>query len=207
MGKILEKAYTSYYNYRAPPSKLDKFDSNILNLKLVRDKIKVSIASANQKEAQFKSMAKIYLKENNKDRAKFYLSKSKIFKVQSETLSITLFQVLEQIEMIETSKVQLNSMRVLQEGNSVLKQCLVDIEKFKDIREDMDAIKSEQQEVSEFLQGINSNHDQDIENELNSLINPSQIEQQEEDISKSKIFREAEKNEEEEKKDKEWILL
>lgn len=206
MGNTWGKITSTYNNYKKP-NKLDQFDSTIFNLKLVRDKIKVSQASAINKEAQFKNMAKIYLKENDRDRAKLYLGKSKIFKVQLDTLNVTLFQVLEQIEMLETTKIQTSTMRVLQEGNSILKQCQLDIDKFKEIKEDMEDIKSQNLEVAEFLKGFSSNHDQEIEDELNLLMNPSKIDEPKVDLTKSKIFKEIVQNEEEEKKAKEWVLV
>ena len=172
MGQVYNKIY--YYFYDKPMNKnISQLDMNIINIKMTRDKIKEKIHNYEFKENSYKSLAKKYLKEGNTTKAKFYLQRSKIYKIQNENTLNILLKIMEQLNMIETAKIQSDACKILEEGNALLKNMQINVEKFEEIREDMNEIKQNQNDIKEFLNGVNYENDFDDEilKELSALEN------------------------------------
>ncbi len=118
--------------------------------------------------------AKSCLKENDKEKAKFCLNKSKMYKAQSESSSGQLMMVEEQLNMIETTKNQNQIFKVLEQGNTVLKQLQeeVNVEKWEAINEDMAMNREKHNEMNDFFKnhGIDMvENDEDLDKELEKL--------------------------------------
>lgn len=172
MGQAFNTIY--YYFYDKPLNKnISQIDMNIINMKMTRDKIKEKIHNYEFKENSYKVLAKKYLKEGNKTKAKFYIQRSKIYKIQNESTLSILLKIMEQLNMIETAKIQADACKILEEGNLLLKNMQINVEKFEEIREDMDEIKQNHNDIRDFLIGVNyeNDFDDEISKELSALEN------------------------------------
>ena len=151
--------------------KLDTQESAILDCKMCRDKIKKYIKSLEKNAADKKEKAKEALKAKNKDRARMNLRLEKMYREQIKAADGQLEMIENQISQIETAQSQKDAMTVLKEGNEVLKklQSEVNVEKFQEIADDLDELKEQNNEISEFFKarGI---EEEDVNDELDKLI-------------------------------------
>jgi hypothetical protein len=147
------------------PNKITEAEMTLINLKLVRDKIKASIHNLEYKEKEFKKLAKAYLKEDNRERARNSLNRSKIFRIQIDNANAMLFTILEQISMLEKAQIESETFLILKKSNAVLKSIQINVEKFQEIKEDMKNVKESQDEIREFLTNHNLN-DHEFNNEI-----------------------------------------
>ena len=156
-------------------SLLSTEEKAVLDCKHCRDNLKNYIKKLERSEKLQKDKAKEFLREKNRPRAKMCLNKSKIFSAQIESANNNLTVIEEQILRIEQTKSQAEVFKVLETGNAVLKELQkeVNIEKWESIRDDMDDIKAQQQEIGDFLKSHNINEEQfeiDIDNDLAKLM-------------------------------------
>ncbi len=149
-------------------NQLSDVDKAVFDCKKCRDTLKNYIKKLERSEKLHKDNAKNFLKEKNRPKAKLCLNKSKIFASQIESANNNLTVIEEQILRIEQTKSQQEVMKVLDQGNSVLKELQkeVNIEKWENIRDDMDDIKAQQEEIGDFLKSHNIN-ESEYETELN----------------------------------------
>ena len=147
---------------------LTQEETAIFDCKKCRDNLKAYIKRLERSEKLQKDKAKEYLREKNRPKAKISLNKSKIFAAQIESANNNLSVIEEQILTIEQTKSQAEVFKVLQTGNSVLKELQkeVNIEKWENIRDDMDDIKAQQKEIGDFLKSHNIN-ESEYEDSLN----------------------------------------
>ena len=111
-----------------------------------------------------------------------------------------------QISQIETAQSQRDALTVLKQGNEVLKklQSEVNAEKFQEIADDMDELKEQQNEISEFFKsrGIEEN-EEELDEELDKLLDSVQKEQAKIDLpSANKEYLDNEENKEKVKEEK-----
>lgn len=161
--------------------KLDAQESAILQCKITRDNIKAYIKRLEKNEKQRKDKAKSELKQNNRDKAKIFLNQSKFYREQINIANGQLTLIEEQVSRIEMAQHQKEAMKVLEAGNKVLKQLTeeVNVEKWEKIADDMRDIKSQQDEIGDFLKNHNIDQeqfDEELNKELESLIKSQNLE-------------------------------
>ena len=170
-------------NFLCPVSKtveINQEERALLDCKICRDKIKKYIKSLEKNASLKRERAKEALKNKNKDRAKLSLRQSKMYQEQIKTAEGQLEMIETQISQIESAQSQRDAMSVLKQGNEVLKnlQKEVNAEKFQEISDDMDELKQQQDELTEFFKnrGIEEN-DEELDEELDKLLDSVQKEQ------------------------------
>ena len=189
---------------------LTKAEQSILEAKMARDKIKNYIKKIERTANLKRDKAKEYLKKGDKDRAKIFLKMSKMYKQQIGSAEGQLKTIEEQVALIETTLNQKEIMDVLTQGNKVLAELQkeVNVEKFEQIKEDMDEMQQTQDEINEFFLQHNTDVnelDEDIQKEMNSLSESLQKEVENEFPEANKeevnVEKKEEVNEEENKKE------
>ena len=154
---------------------LSETENAIIQCKTCRDKIKKYIRNLEQKEIKAKEKAKELLRNKKRDSAKLYLKQCKLFREQSKTAEGQLQMIEEQIVNIESASNMNECMKVLQKGNTVLKnlQNDVNIEHWENIRDDMEELRERDREINDFFRerGIDEEEcDDECEDELNKLL-------------------------------------
>ena len=164
--------------------KLDQQEEALLQCKITRDNIKQYINRLRKNEKVRKEKAKAALKEKNRERARMYLSQSKLYSEQIKVGQNQFNLIEEQIINIEQAQQMKEVFVVLQQGNNILKKLNeeVNIEKWEQIADDMSEIKQQQDEINQFLGSHNmdkTEYDEDVNRELDKLIAseaPSELE-------------------------------
>jgi len=187
-------------------TEINQEERALLDCKLCRDKIKKYIKSLEKNSSLKKEKAKEALKNGNKDRAKLYLRQSKMYQEQVKTADGQLEMIETQITQIENAQSQRDALSVLKQGNEVLKnlQKEVNVEKFQEVADDMNELKEQQDELTEFFKsrGIEEN-DEELDDELDKLIDNVNKEQGQVDLpsaNKESLDNEKEEIKEEKKK-------
>jgi hypothetical protein len=165
MGNLLNK--------NQKEEKITAEESTILQCKISRDNIKNYIKRLEKNSNLKREKAKEALKEKKKDRAKYNLKLSKMYKEQIKTAESQLTLLEEQINNIESAISQKEALKILEKGNEVLKnlQKECNIEKWEKISDDMNDLKEQQNEINQFFKDRNLDDiDDDIENEMNKLM-------------------------------------
>ena len=153
---------------------LDQNEKVLLECKMCRDKIKNYIKKCETTALKKRQKAKELLKNKQKDRAKVYLNQSKFHLTQAKVGDGQLKLIEDQINELQKAT-QLNEIRkVLENGNKVLKQLQseINIEKWQEIKEDMEGLKEQQDEIGEFLRNNNINeeeYEKDVQEEFEKL--------------------------------------
>lgn len=192
-------------------NKLDQFEQAILKAKQARDDVKKYIKKMESSEERQKQLAKEALKQGKREKAKLFLGRSKAFQTQIDVGRGQLNMIEEQILRLDQSKLEKDALKVMEEGNSLLKQLQegISIDKWEKVREDMDDLREGHREISEFLQkqGLSEReYDEEISNELERLERTVSDAQFEFPDVKNKEKKDIIINEESEKK-KEKMLL
>lgn len=156
-------------------NKLSATDAALLQVKQCRDKIKEYIKSCEKNAALKKEKAKEFLKNNQKDRAKIFLKQSKMYELQVQNGDNQLSMIEDQITQIETTQMQSEAMKALEQGNSALKQLQKEcnVEKWEKISDEMAEMKESQDEIAQFFldRGISAEEEEkSVEDELNKLM-------------------------------------
>ena len=196
-------------NWFCPSSRtveMNQEERALLDCKLCRDKIKKYIKSLEKNEKLKRERAKEALKNKNKDRAKLNLRQAKMYSEQIKAADGQLEMIENQISQIETAQSQRDALTVLKQGNEVLKklQSEVNAEKFQEIADDMDELKEQQNEISEFFKsrGIEET-EEELDEELDKLLDSVQKEQAKIDLpSANKESLDNEDNKEKVKEEK-----
>jgi charged multivesicular body protein 6 len=154
---------------------LNTEDKTLLNLKLCRDNIKVYIRKLEQSEGKAKQKAKDELKKKDRERAKMFLSRSKLYHEQKGIAQGQLNMIEDQAMAIESAKNQREAVQILQQGNEILKKLNdeVNVEKWESIAEDMRGIKDQQDEIANFLKNHNipeEQYEEQLNKELEMLV-------------------------------------
>lgn len=188
--------------------KLDTSETAILDCKMCRDKIKKYIKSLEKNADQKKEKAKEALKAKNKDRARMNLRLEKMYREQIKTADGQLEMIENQINQIEIAQNQKEALDVLKQGNEVLKklQSEVNVEKFQEIADDMDELKAQNDEITNFFKerGI---EEEDVNEELDKLIESVQKEAAIDLPSANKEVLEEEVKKEEEKTEEKKVAI
>lgn len=155
---------------------LERNEQAIIDCKICRDKIKSYIRTLEKQERIKKEQAKLELKHGNRDKAKRLLNKSKIFSEQIKVANGQLDMIMDQITQIESAQMKKDALQVLEQGNTVLRKLNeeVNIEKWEKISDEMNEIKQQQEEISEYLTNHRIDQDkfnEDLNKELEELEN------------------------------------
>ena len=154
---------------------LNQEDQALLDCKVCRDKIKRYIKSLEKNAQQKREKAKEALKNKDKDRAKMNLRMAKMYSEQIKAADGQLEMIENQITQIETAQSTRDAMSVLKQGNEILKklQSEVNVEKFQEIADDMEDVKEQQNEITEFFKnhGLDADkEDEEVGAELENLL-------------------------------------
>jgi len=168
IGSSSSSANQDNDNFDKKVSELTDEEKAIFGCKKCKDNIKAYIKKLEYSANKQRTLAKEHLKSKNRDRAKMCLNQSKFLLKQVESSSGQLAMIEEQIFIIETTRSQKETLEVLDQGNKILKEMQkeVNIEKWEKISDDMNDIKSSQDELGEFLKKHNVNM-VDYEKDLN----------------------------------------
>ena len=189
------------------PVTLNETEKAILNCKKCRDKIKNYMKRLSERENKSRAKAKELLISKQRDRAKFYLRQAKLHSAQIKTYEGQLEMIENQITQIESATNLQECLKVLNNGNEVLKkmQDSIKIEEWEKIKDDMEELKEKDKEVSDFLKeyGINeAEYDNEVNNDLEKLINEVEGNKAKDNIKLPEVPKEEiieEKNKKEEK--------
>lgn len=177
------------------PHKISTIKDNtlkvILECKLTRDNIKNYIKRLEKNEALSKTKAKEALRNNNRERAKIYLSQSKLYREHIKSANGQLNMIEDQVIQIESANQHKDAIKVLENGNKVLKQLYeeVNVDRWEKIADDMNEIKLQQDEIGNFLKnhGIQqAEYDSAVDQELEILMKQEskELHQQLPDVNK-----------------------
>lgn len=147
----------------------------LMDCKQTRDNIKKELKLLDSKKNSFRDKAKSELKLNNKTKAKLYLNRSKLLEKRYEVYNGQLTMIEEQINNIQTMKMQKDAINVLQQGNQVLKELNkeVSVKKWEEIKDDMDSLKQEQDEITSLIKGYGIDevkYNEELDRDLAKLI-------------------------------------
>ena len=179
---------------------LEQNEKVLLECKMCRDKIKNYIKKCETTALKKRQKAKELLKNKQKDRAKVYLNQSKFHLTQAKVGDGQLKLIEDQINELQKAT-QLNEIRkVLENGNKVLKQLQseINIEKWQEIKEDMEGLKEQQDEIGEFLRNNNINEDEyekDVQEEFEKLQKDLENDLNLPEVPKNKVNVQKENNE------------
>lgn len=153
---------------------LERNEQAIMDCKICRDKIKSYIKTLEKQERIKKEQAKHELKNGNRDKAKRLLNQSKIYSEQIKVANGQLDMIIDQITQIESAQMKKDALQVLEQGNAVLRKLNeeVNIEKWEKITDEMNEIKHQQDEISDFLSSHRIDQDkfnEDLDKELEEL--------------------------------------
>ena len=153
-------------------NKLPQNEKVILQCKKCRDDIKSYIKKLERTSNSKREKAKELLKNKEKDRAKLYLKQSKFHSEQAKIADAQLTMVEEQINRLESTTQMLEIQKVLEKGNDVLKKMQeeMNVEKWEKIKDDMDDLKEQQNEINQFFRDNDINVE-DIDNDVNEVFN------------------------------------
>ena len=170
---------------KKPEEKLDKFENAIFNAKLARDDVNKYIKRMEMKYQKQKELAIENLKLGNREKAKLCLGRSKAYETQVEVGRGQYYMLLEQINQIETTKIESEAIKVLEKGNKVLKklQNETSLEKWENIKDDLDEMKNQHKEIQDFLQSQgqpSAEYEDNINYELDQLM---KLQSEEENIN------------------------
>ena len=172
MGFIISRFF-----YRgADENSLTVNETVILQIKQCRDKIKNFIKKLQKDSDLNREKAKEMLKKNEREKAKVFLNKSKVCSGYIDNYQNQLNIIEDQINTIQMQKQNKETMDVLLQGNSVLRELQkeVNLERLENISEEMNEIKQSQEEVTSFLKNYKIDEkefDAEIDKELQNLMN------------------------------------
>ena len=186
---------------------LSKNEKVLLECKQCRDNIKLYIKKLETTSNKKREKAKELLKNKQKDRAKLYLKQSKFHLEQVKISEAQLTMIEEQIDNIQSTTQMLEIQKVLEKGNNVLKEMQkeMNVEKWEKIKDDMDELQEEQNEINQFFR----EHDIDVQqadDEVNEMFNKMEKElglneEKLPEVPQGKIVIDDNKEKEEEKKE------
>lgn len=161
--------------FKSHQAKLNSQEAAILECKQCRDKIKAYIKRLEKNESLQKAKTKEYLKQKDRQKAKLCLNQSKFYRKQIEISNGQLNMIDDQISSIETAQSQKETLKVLDNGNKVLKELQkeVNIEKWEKVSDDLNELKENQNEIADFLKSHNVNNEEfeeELNNELENLM-------------------------------------
>ena len=156
----------------SPKVVLKADEQAVLKCKICRDNIKKYIKKLENDSKVKKQKAKEALQSKNRERARMNLRMEKMYQEQIKTAYGQLEMIDNQITQIESAQSQKDVMTVLQEGNAVLKklQDEVNVDKFREISDDMEEIKEKNDEISEFFKERGIDEEESVNEELDKLI-------------------------------------
>ena len=186
---------------------LSQNEKVLLECKQCRDNIKSYIKKLERTSNVKREKAKELLKNKQKDRAKLYLKQSKFHLEQVKISEAQLTMIEEQIDNIQSTTQMLEIQKVLEKGNNVLKEMQkeMNVEKWEKIKDDMDELQEEQNEINQFFR----EHDIDVQqadDEVNEMFNKMEKElglneEKLPEVPQGKIVIDDNKEKEEEKKE------
>ena len=193
----------------SPKVVLKADEQAVLKCKICRDNIKKYIKKLENDSKVKKQKAKEALQSKNRERARMNLRMEKMYQEQIKTAYGQLEMIDNQITQIESAQSQKDVMTVLQEGNAVLKklQDEVNVDKFREISDDMEEIKEKNDEISEFFKERGIDEEESVNEELDKLIASVQSEAGIDLLADNKENLEEEKEKEKEVKQEKKVAV
>lgn len=155
-------------------SQLPPEQKALMDCKQCRDKIKGLIKRLERTSQKKRDKAKELLKNKEKERARIYLKQSKFHSDQLKVYDGQLEMIETQISQLETSMQMAECLKVLENGNTVLKKMQeeINIEKWEQVSDDMKELKAQQDEIGEFLKQQNISEEEfdgEVEDEIKKM--------------------------------------
>ena len=142
---------------------LTPLENSIIECKKTRDKIKQYIKTLEKEILKVKEKSIKYLKNNNKERAKFELKRKKMYEMQISNSEKQLEIIIEKIIEIEKTQIESEVLKTLNQSNEILIKLNeeVSIDKWELINDELGQIKMEQDEVKNFFNNNHLNYNDD----------------------------------------------
>ena len=188
---------------RKKKAQLNKIESVKLQCKKCRDDMNKYIKRIEQAAEKKKLKAKELVKNKESERAKIYLRQCKLYKIEIQNAENQKNKIEDQIMQIDSNTNLIECQKILSNGNQILKelQSKNNIEKWEKIKDDMDDLKAEQDEINDFLKNNNINEDEYNEDILKEMENmEKELNLPNANTGKIIIDNKEEKDEKEEKK-------
>ena len=153
---------------------LTPLENSIIECKQTRDKIKQYIKTLEKEILKVKEKSIKYLKNNNKERAKFELKRKKMYEMQISNSEKQLEIIIEKIIEIEKTQIESEVLKTLNQSNEILIKLNeeVSVDKWEFINDELGQIKMEQDEVKNFFNNnhLNYNDDSDLDLEIENIL-------------------------------------
>ena len=142
---------------------LTPLENSIIECKKTRDKIKQYIKTLEKEILKVKAKSIKYLKNNNKERAKFELKRKKMYEMQISNSEKQLEIIIEKIIEIEKTQIESEVLKTLNQSNEILIKLNeeVSVDKWELINDELGQIKMEQDEVKNFFNNNHLNYNDD----------------------------------------------
>ena len=142
---------------------LTPLENSIIECKKTRDKIKQYIKTLEKEILKVKEKSIKYLKNNNKERAKFELKRKKMYEMQISNSEKQLEIIIEKIIEIEKTQIESEVLKTLNQSNEILIKLNeeVSVDKWELINDELGQIKMEQDEVKNFFNNNHLNYNDD----------------------------------------------
>ncbi len=142
---------------------LTPLENSIIECKKTRDKIKQYIKTLEKEILKVKEKSIKYLKNNNKERAKFELKRKKMYEMQISNSEKQLEIIIEKIIEIEKTQIESEVLKTLNQSNEILIKLNeeVSVDKWEFINDELGQIKMEQDEVKNFFNNNHLNYNDD----------------------------------------------
>ncbi len=153
---------------------LTPLENSIIECKKTRDKIKQYIKTLEKEILKVKEKSIKYLKNNNKERAKFELKRKKMYEMQISNSEKQLEIIIEKIIEIEKTQIESEVLKTLNQSNEILIKLNeeVSVDKWEFINDELGQIKMEQDEVKNFFNNnhLNYNDDSYLDLEIENIL-------------------------------------
>ena len=149
----------------------NQYEKIYLDCKEYRDKLSNYLNALEEKEKKTREKAKDLLRKKQKDRARLYLRKCKIYKEQIKIVSGKLDMMEEHILTIENTFNTKECLNALKEGNEALQRVKkeINIEDLEKAKEDLEDLKEKDKELGDYFKEQALENEAECEEELNQL--------------------------------------
>ena len=163
------------YFYGSTESNISKDERVELELKIARDRVNRFVQRLKQQMGKNRELAKEHLAKNNRMKAKIALAQSKTAETHIAAAEGQLTMLYDQIQLLKDQQNRKAVINVLKEGNEVIKrmQQECNLERMVEITDELEDIKEDNEEISEWLRSkgleIDVDLEAEVENEMKNL--------------------------------------
>ena len=156
-----------------PNDSVTNKDYTIINILISIENLNKVIEDTEKKILFNRNKAKEYLKMKNKDGAREYLKKAKIYVKVNQNYTNMVSTLEQKILDLKEMETNISTKNILNEANKVGKDIGINLEDFEKMAEDLKEQKDNQREVNNIIKNAANENidDEEIEGELNDLKN------------------------------------